>query len=54
MSSGTISEKSNEQIDRNVQKCWFWVQKWFIYPNLCKIRIFLRKYPRHFLLFIES
>ena len=28
MSSGTISEKSNEQIQRKVQKCWLQAQKW--------------------------
>lgn len=60
--------KSIEQIWRMVRKCWFWAQKWSIYPILGKTIILLRngfccfmqksershEPIRHFLVFIES
>ena len=40
-SSCAFFEKPNEQINRKLQKCWFWVQKSSIYPTLTILWIFL-------------
>ena len=42
LSSGTVSEKPNEQSLRKLQKDQFWAKKCLIYPILDTIKVYLR------------